>query len=64
MTSWINYQKQIGVLHKLIRIGVSSKEIRDMAKELDENNYWWDKWDMATIASQIEKKGKEVIVKK
>lgn len=62
MKGWLNMPKQIGSLHKMIRFGISSEQIRETAKELDEDKYWWDKWDLATIASRIEKKGKEVIV--
>lgn len=60
---WISMPKQIGILHKLIKIGYTREDMRIIAKELDEDKFMWDKWDMATIASTLEKKGKEVIIR-
>ena len=55
---WLSMGKQLGFLHKLIRAGYVRENIRGVAKELDDDKYWWDKWDLGTILSYIEKKGK------
>jgi len=60
-SGWLNFPKQLGFLHKLLRSAYSFEEIRKVAKELDDDKFMWDKWDLATIVSRIEKKGKEVV---
>lgn len=58
---WLNTQKQIMFLHKLIRAGYTLAQIEDAVSYLEKDNYWWDKWDLATVVSYLEKKGREVI---
>jgi len=60
-SGWLNFPKQLGFLHKLLRSGYQFEEIRKIAQELDADKFMWDKWDLATIVSRIEKKGKEFI---
>ncbi|MCR4264496.1 MAG: hypothetical protein NUV98_07345, partial [Candidatus Roizmanbacteria bacterium] len=62
-SGWLTIGKQISALHKLIRAGYKRDDIRKVAAELDEDKFMWDKWDVMTIVSQIERKGKEVIVR-
>lgn len=64
MKTWINYAKQIGFLHKLLKAGITMDEIKVKAKELDSDKFMWDKWDLGTIVDRMDKAGKEVIVKK
>lgn len=58
-TNWVNYQKQIGMIHKIFRSGFNQQDIYTAAEQLENDNWWWDKWDMGTIASYLEKRGKE-----
>jgi len=60
-SGWLNFPKQLGFLHKLLRSKYSFEEIRKIAQELDADKFMWDKWDLATVVSRIEKKGKEVV---
>jgi len=60
-SGWLNFPKQLGFLHKLLRSGYQYEEIKKIAQELDADKFMWDKWDLATIVSRIEKKGKEVV---
>lgn len=57
---WLNLPKQITFLHKIVRAGYTFPQIHAVAVEMDSNNFMWDKWDLATIASQIEKKGETI----
>ena len=59
---WITFPKQLGFLHKLLRVHYQIDEIRKVAEELDADKFMWNKWDMETIVSRIEKKGKEVVI--
>lgn len=61
-SGWLNFPKQLGFLHKLLRAGYQLEDIKKIAQELDADKFMWDKWDLATIVSRIEKKGKEVII--
>lgn len=60
-TTWINFSKQVSFLHKLLRVGYTFDVIREIAVELDKDTFMWDKWDIGTIASRIERKGREII---
>ena len=61
-SGWLTFPKQLGFLHRLLRAGYQLEEIKKIAQELDADKFMWDKWDLATIVSRIEKKGKEVII--
>ncbi len=60
--NWLNYGKQLGFLHKMLRAKYDFTEIKQVAESLENDNFMWNKWDVGTITSKIERQGREVVV--
>ena len=55
---FVNYGKQFGALHKILRAGYSFEEINDCIVRMEENNFWREKgWDFGDVANVIGKRG-------
>ena len=55
---FVNYGKQFGALHKILRAGYSFEEINDCIVRMEENNFWREKgWDFGDVANVIGKGG-------
>lgn len=51
-----NYQKQIGVLHKMLRAERDFEAIAKAAKKIKTDEFYVDKgWDLATVAAQLDR---------
>ena len=57
---FVNYGKQLGALHKILRAEYSFEQINNCIVRMDENDFWRDKgWDFADVANVIGKGGKQ-----
>lgn len=54
---FVNYSKQIGCLHRILKAGYSFKEIDVVIEKIKKDNFYREKgWDFATVASFIDRK--------
>lgn len=57
---FVNYGKQLGALHKILRAGYTFEQINSCIVKMDETDFWRDKgWDFANVANVIGKGGKQ-----
>jgi len=55
---FVNYAKQLGALHKILRAGYDFKEINNCIDKMEKNPFWREKgWDFTNVANVIEKGG-------
>lgn len=55
---FVNYAKQLGALHKILRAGYDFEEINDCIDKMEKNPFWREKgWDFTNVANVIEKGG-------